>query len=642
MKRLISLALALVMIFSLTTVCVFAKEANSYIEINGEQYLFTATENGEGWSYGFNASTKVGTLILSDYEGKAIKAASFNGESLVIEIVGTNVITATTDGISVSGADLTIKGDGKLTVNAESNAIRSTDADVVIDNGTINLNATESAIIMQPLMPTDPNGAALVTPALTVNGGKIKAVATNQEAVKVEGTIDFEGGYLQATTSAAKPAIVAFSQSMICKNDPTQNYAPGDLGITNAGKYGDDGVAIYDIKSGTVDDYYYYDAYEYDSYSYDAYQYDEKIGEFSSEWSNTIAYKYKVTATSDNVSYNAAKDEYAGDFASDVVVYFNPFADGNVIRTFGSNRYRTAVQIAETLKTTLGVTKFDTIIVAYANNFADALAGSYLAAQKDAPILLVDSFSTKTSATRGATMVRDYIKANLTDDGTIYILGGDAAVSTDYEDLLVADNANATVKRLAGSNRYGTNLEILKECDVAGKDLLVCAGTEFADALSVSATGMPIMLVRGNALTSNQKSFLSTSSINDVYVIGGEAAVSADMLLAIENEDFTCTRIAGKNRYKTSIEVAKTFFPTADTVTLATGVDYPDGLCGGSLAYAFGAPVILIKSDKCADAAKLVSTNSVDKLMAFGGTSAIADKTINNVLAGEIIENAYN
>ena len=75
-----------------------------------------------------------------------------------------------------------------------------------------------------------------------------------------------------------------------------------------------------------------------------------------------------------------------------------------VTRVFGADRYATAFKAADTLKSELGVSKFQNVIVASGTGFADALAGSYLAAQKNAPILLV----------RGANVndVKNYIKSN--------------------------------------------------------------------------------------------------------------------------------------------------------------------------------------------------------------------------------------
>lgn len=44
------------------------------------------------------------------------------------------------------------------------------------------------------------------------------------------------------------------------------------------------------------------------------------------------------------------------------------------------------------------------------------------------------------------------------------------------------------------------------------------------------------------------------------------------------------SRISGKSRYETSIEIAKKFFPDADTAVLDYAKNYTDGLCGGLLA----------------------------------------------------------
>ena len=60
-------------------------------------------------------------------------------------------------------------------------------------------------------------------------------------------------------------------------------------------------------------------------------------------------------------------------------------------RISGSNRYQTAYAVAEKLKISLGRAKFPAMVVASAQSFPDALSGTYLASQKQAPILLVNS-----------------------------------------------------------------------------------------------------------------------------------------------------------------------------------------------------------------------------------------------------------
>ena len=184
-----------------------------------------------------------------------------------------------------------------------------------------------------------------------------------------------------------------------------------------------------------------------------------------------------------------------------------------------------------------------------------------------------------------------YVKANLKEGGTVYILGGESAVPTLMEKALEGMN----VKRVAGADRFGTNLAILKEAGVkAGDEILVCTAKEFADSLSAAATGKPILLVY-KKLTDAQKEYLATLSGNTFCVVGGTTAVPASFEDALSGYG-AVTRLAGKDRLDTSILVAKKYFPEATSSVVAYGWDFPDGLCGGSLAYATKSPLILAHS----------------------------------------------
>lgn len=80
-------------------------------------------------------------------------------------------------------------------------------------------------------------------------------------------------------------------------------------------------------------------------------------------------------------------------YAAFILTSFSDFVMTELVapevnRVAGDNRYETAIKTAEEMKAVLGVEKFDAIIVASGSEFADALAGSYLSAVKNAPILL--------------------------------------------------------------------------------------------------------------------------------------------------------------------------------------------------------------------------------------------------------------
>ena len=300
-----------------------------------------------------------------------------------------------------------------------------------------------------------------------------------------------------------------------------------------------------------------------------------------------------------------------------------PGGEVDVTRVAGSNRFETAFQVADQMKQNLGVDKFEAVIVASGTNFADALGGSYLSAVKQAPILL--SFNDKYND-----LAKDYIRENLKPGGTVYILGGTNAVPTSMEKGL----DGFLVNRLAGNDRFGTNLAILYEAGVADKDILVCTGLSFADSLSASASKLPILLVWKN-LTDAQKVFLDNLNGNKFYVIGGETAVNKDMEKQVSEYGAT-KRIGGKNRFETSVLIAREFFDSPETTVLAYAWNYPDGLCGGGLATVLDAPLILTMDKYEAQAAAYVQEKGIAKGFVLGTGELISDQTVEKIFGTSI------
>lgn len=295
--------------------------------------------------------------------------------------------------------------------------------------------------------------------------------------------------------------------------------------------------------------------------------------------------------------------------------YQEPYA----YRLYGTGRCETALAAAEELKSVLGKDKFDNVIIASGTNFADALAGSYLAAKKDAPILLY---------TKGyAGSLASFIDNNLNPNGTVYILGGTAAVASDMESALIG----YSVTRLAGADRFATNQAILEEAGVSDEDILICTAYNFADSLSASAVGLPILLV-GNELTEAQIQYLSNLGGNNMFIIGGAGAVSAEMEESLQTFG-NVQRISGPTRSDTSIAVATQFFAAPSRALLAYSLKFPDGLCGGPLAYALGAPLLLVTPGMEHITAEYISSNPISNGIALGGTASLTDASVNTVLS---------
>lgn len=293
-----------------------------------------------------------------------------------------------------------------------------------------------------------------------------------------------------------------------------------------------------------------------------------------------------------------------------------------VDRIAGSSRYETSFAIANEMKKVMGVDKFDAVVLANSDNFADALAGSYLAAVKNAPIIITKA--------KYAQLTCEYLNENLNSGASIYVLGGTTAMPGNILDTLEVD---AMVYRLEGKDRYMTNLAILDEAGIGDKDLLVATGLSFADSLSASATGLPILLVNskpGKSLSQEQKNFLKSVE-GDIYILGGESAVNAAFEAEIEAvTNKRVERVYGDGRYETSVKIAAKFLPDATSAVAAFAGDFPDGLCGGPLAFVKGAPLLLTKNGKT-EAPAYTEANGITSGYVLGGTGLISDNMANEI-----------
>ncbi|MCR4712045.1 MAG: cell wall-binding repeat-containing protein [Clostridia bacterium] len=285
-------------------------------------------------------------------------------------------------------------------------------------------------------------------------------------------------------------------------------------------------------------------------------------------------------------------------------------------RLSGPSRFETGFAIADYLFRSHGA--FDNMTVASGLNYPDALSGCYLAKVKDSPLLLVD----KAVEDQVIQRLRMYTKPG----GTVYLLGGPGSISTVFEKKV--QKAGFQVVRLAQGNRYGTNLEILKEAGTKGQELLVASGENYPDSLSASAVPKPLLLV-GKALTPEQRVFLKQAGITKIYILGGEGSVNK----AVENELKACGvpihRLAGANRYATSFLIARYFGKESACVTYASGQNFPDGLAGGPVAMYQDAPLLLIAPNSHVYARQyLQGGKAIQNTIIFGGIASVAPETV--------------
>lgn len=304
-------------------------------------------------------------------------------------------------------------------------------------------------------------------------------------------------------------------------------------------------------------------------------------------------------------------------------------------RVDGVNRYSTAAIAMTQVAFPDGT---DTAIVATGTDFPDALAAAGLAGQTDAALILTDPDE-----------VEQVTGVALLDLGVenIYVLGGEEAVSPEVVDTLESEERD--VSRIGGEDRYETAAMVAREVarldvidEVGGEPAAFLAtGEDFADAVTAGAPAAagipaPILLTETDTLPDATAQAIEDLDIGYLWVVGGEAAVSPDVVAELEDMGVEIQRIAGDDRQETAAEVARTFVNSpvlgGSTVTLARGDLFPDALTGGVTAAATDGPVLLTESpDELGAAAEsYLSDAPADVLVvrAMGGEAAISQDVL--------------
>src|SRR5699024_7798910 len=176
-----------------------------------------------------------------------------------------------------------------------------------------------------------------------------------------------------------------------------------------------------------------------------------------------------------------------------------------VNRLEGDLRYHTALEISQDGWED-GSLDGKQVVVARADDFADALAGVPLADAMESPILLVPTDADEDN--EYVQLVKDEMDRLGAESAVI--LGGENAVSEDTEKKLNGENSlNNDDNRLSADTRVGTAVEIanwlVDNGFSTGEEAVVVNGYDFADALSVASSAaqnnLPILLTQAEKLS---------------------------------------------------------------------------------------------------------------------------------------------
>lgn len=324
------------------------------------------------------------------------------------------------------------------------------------------------------------------------------------------------------------------------------------------------------------------------------------------------------------------------------------FADINVSRIAGNNRYDTAVKVNDEF---IEYSSTNTAIISSGSDFRTSLYASYMASGFKAPLYL----NTKHGMT---TQVLNKLKEKKVTN--VYIVGGYDLLDKSIDNTLLSKGIKFT--RIYDQTKYDkwtkTNFvdKIPYQVDnvlftyfhpnVPRGDIGSCIlinDRKFPDMLSV----IPLTAQLAKEDTTGMYDYRGFDSTDGFkLIIGGPSTVSGYIKTYMGNdapglndntwEDaeegtprYYTGRISGENRYQTAVEIAKTYNPLLgydlNTIVLVNGENYPDALTSGIAAVSSKAAILLTEPNKLnSDTKSFIQDNGIENVIIIGGEKSVS------------------
>lgn len=315
-------------------------------------------------------------------------------------------------------------------------------------------------------------------------------------------------------------------------------------------------------------------------------------------------------------------------------------------RVAGENRVLTSVALSRA-----AFTSASTVVVAPAEGYPEALLAAPLAATLEAPVLLTWGTQLSERDLLDPAVASEIDRLGAT---TAVIVGGTGTLGPELEDQLRERAGITASRRIAGADRYELSRQVAEEIAAVAPGAvspIVALGEHadpargWPDALAASAVAaaqrMPILLTRGGELPSATRGFLARNDVGEVRIAGGPLAIAPAVEDGIRALGRTTRRLAGDDRYATSLALAEeaiTHGASVGRVWAATGRNYPDALAAGRSVAARGEVLVLVDGTDPAGGTVVHAwlrqrAGSVASVSVIGGTGVVTGTVLEKLRA---------
>lgn len=205
---------------------------------------------------------------------------------------------------------------------------------------------------------------------------------------------------------------------------------------------------------------------------------------------------------------------------------------------------------------------------------------------------------------------------------------------------IYTEKTPAKVSRVEGKTRVQTASAISKKYFAKADHVVLVSSTQLTDSLisplQAKRFDAPILLSGKDSVDQSVIDEIKRLKADTIDIVGGENSVSDKVVKQLEKNGIKVNRIAGSDRYETSIKLADSIYRDShyNEVFIVDGTNIADGLSVANLSTKLNAPVLLTHPDRINNSVlEFMKKKGVKKVHIIGGTHSVS-KNVENALSG--------
>ena len=202
------------------------------------------------------------------------------------------------------------------------------------------------------------------------------------------------------------------------------------------------------------------------------------------------------------------------------------------------------------------------------------------------------------------------------------------------------NNDSVNFTKIAGSDRYDTAAKLSRENFERADTVILANGLALADGLAITPLASyikaPILLVRKDSIPTQTIDEIKRLGAKNIIIVGGETVVSNNInkelnKIGIQN----IKRLAGNNRYETSLEIAKFIdsnYYNIEDIVVSNGLTEADAMSIAAIAARKNMPIILSNSKEIGQATYTwLKGKNLRNSYIVGGETALSNNVLNQI-----------